>query len=309
MDHSYSVVGIIEDKRFVLKKNVDFQTAIETSIDEEKKFESIEIVQDYELTVLADNILVVSDTNMMYEETLSLLDRPAILNEQFIFLGNFICDNEGFSEYMDYLINLKYKMQEYCVLVRGRNEHNLLEYIEGRESYIGNRDEVQAMIESIEDNLLSPLSQLPVTHPHYYTLLKETVLFYENDKFIFVSSGLDLNTSRWRNTQKKDLFNATEEFYGTKNDIGKTVVFGDKPVTELNNSMAVRPWIDLETKKIGINGDCINGGKLLAFLVHGEDTHFIGVRNRLTRRRSYDFVSAGSQNFNKKPESIKRIYN
>lgn len=304
MDESYSVVGIIDNKRFIIEKKVDFQQAVESSVDVESKYDSVEIVQDYELTILVENVLVVSDTNMMLEETMLLLDRPDSLHEQYIFLGNFISKNKGFVEYMKYLVQLKNTKKEHCVFVKGRNEYNLLEYIHGTEQYIGNAEEIQEMITTIEEDLKTSLINLPMLYPQFYMLLRESISFYENDKYILVPSGLDLTTPLWRNSSPELLITPNESFYTKANLTGKTIVFGDKPVTELHKSTVIRPWIDLETNKIGINGDCLNKGKLLALLVHGEDTHFISVRNVRTRKRSYDFIPTNSENFNKKPESI-----
>lgn len=289
MKDTYSVVGTINGKECILLKDVSFQEAAEHCMKQGEFFEKVSIIQDYEMMYKAENLLIVSDCNMMLKETKDLLVRPKELHEQFIFLGNFICGGPGFYDFMSYLVQVKEQKGKECVFVRGKNEHNLLEYINHTENYVGDLSEVKSMIEDIEEELTFPLFTLKEHFPKFYDILNESLPYYENDHYILVSGSIDLASDRWREDDTEKLFVTEDDFLLGENKTGKTVVFGNRPVQTMNKLGVPRPWINNKENKIGINGDCKGFGKLLALLVHGDSRCFIGIRHHETRRLVYAY--------------------
>ena len=289
MEDTYSVIGFNGQKETTIARNVTFQEAIEFSVDNDALYDKINITEEYELLYKAENVLVVSDCNMMLQETKNLLVRPEELKEQFVFLGNFICKGTNFYGFMSYLSELKRSMGENCVFVRGKNEHNLLAYINKTKDYIGEERDVQRMVDSIEASLTFSVFTLEQKFPEFFNILSGSLPFYENDQYILVSGGMDLSSGKWRDSAPAQFFQTDEDFLIAKNDTGKTIVFGTRTVQSLHPNGITRPWIKDASGKIAINGDCKNLGKLFALLIHGDDRCFINVSHHATRRISYAY--------------------
>ena len=288
MKDKYSVIGVENNFQRVIQEGLSFESALEIASDANEFFDKVSISLDHELKNPSKNILVFSDCQMMLGEVKSLLkDRPKDVNEQKVFLGNFITGDSKFSQFMDYLIKLKSSGED-IVLVRGRNEHNLLQAIDGTHSYVGTGEEVDNLLSGVEKQLKFPLKDMKSKKPEYYELIKNTHEYYENDKHIFVSGGLDLRGS-WRKTPVEQLYNTTQEFIRSENNTGKIIVFGSEPVVVLNRVSLIKPWFNPEADKIGINGDVRHDGRLIGLVISGEQRNFIGIRTLNKRKKTYAY--------------------
>lgn len=288
MKDKYSVIGVENNFQRVIQEGLSFESALEVASDANEFFDKVSISLDHELKNPSKNILVFSDCQMMLGEVKSLLkDRPKDVNEQKVFLGNFITGDSKFSQFMDYLIKLKSNGED-IVLVRGRNEHNLLQAIDGTHSYIGTEKEVDNLLSGVEKQLKFPLEDMKSKKPEYYELIKNTHKYYENDKHIFVSGGLDLRGS-WRKTPVEQLYNTTQEFIRSENNTGKIIVFGSEPVVVLNRASLIKPWFNPEADKIGINGNVRHDGRLIGLVISGEQRNFIGIRTLSKRKKTYAY--------------------
>lgn len=275
---SYIVTGVKNAHKNIIARDLSFSEALALTKQKANEYDTVQIEETHEISNTPDKFLVVADCNMHLKELKLLLGIPKHPEEQVVFLGNYVSDNTGFSTFLSYLVKLTKNRR--CVFVKGKNEHNLLEYIHQTDRYIGNLKEIQAMIRSIEEDLGFPLYSLPEKFPDFYHILSESIDFYENDRYIFVSGGLDLSTDYWRQTPSELLLETTEDFLLTPNETGKKIVFGDKSVRLLNRTHLVRPWFNMKKDKIGINGDCKENGKLLGMFIYEDSTYYLGIRNK-----------------------------
>lgn len=276
-EETYTVIGTKGEKEYILAENQSFEEAIMVIEKKNDFYDNLNISEEYMLEDKPLNFVVVSDAKMMLSETKILLERPISFKEQFIFLGNFIDEGPGFYEFMSYLVQLNKRRD--CIFVKGKNEYNLMEYINQTERYLSPVKEVASMIESIEKELHFPVYAMKTKFPDFYDILSNTIDFYENDNYIFTSGGVDLELDRWKQSQPEELFETTETFIIEKNLTNKTVVFGGLPVSFLNRSLIIKPWFNATRDKIGINGNCKAGGKLLGLFIHDNIQSFMGVRN------------------------------
>lgn len=290
-DFTYTLVGQLKGDLFTIAQDVDFQEAVEMSIDHNHLYDTIHIKQEHEIITRSENILIVSDTQGMLKETKLLIEeRPKDLKEQIVFLGNFISKDESFIDYMSYLVDLISRKD--CVFVLGKNEYNLLECMNGTHNYIGLLDDVSALIESVEASCGCALVDLKTVMPDVYRILNTAVKYYETDAYIFTSGGLDLGTDSWRQSPPEALHQTTPDFIVDANNTAKTIVFGSTPVRHINSDEQNRPWINRSQKKIGINGDISNYGKLIALLVHDTDRCFISIRHQKTRNVAEAYIGS-----------------
>lgn len=286
----YTVTGTQNDEEYVVGRDLSFEAAIALIKEKNGIYEHLAISEERQLKNMPTRFVIVADCNMMLKELKALLAIPKEPTQQVVFLGNYIANGEGFYAFMSYLVELTKKRD--CVFVKGRNEHNLLEYIHQTDAYIGDLKEVAAMVRKIESDLSFPLYSLPEKFPEFYAILNESVNFYENDRYIFVSGGLDLTTEYWKHTADDLLLETTETFLLTPNETGKKVVFGNQSVRYLNKTTLVRPWFNVKRDKIGINGDCKNKGKLLGMFIYEESIYYLGIRNMAERQRKNDIPLA-----------------
>lgn len=286
---SYSVVGTLDGVEHVVAKSVGFQEAIEVSVDKSNSFDNINIVEEYELIFRHDTIFVLPNCDMLLKETRKMLRRKSKMDEQAVLLGNFIGPHEGFFKFMKYLIQQKKEKGKYLVFVKGKNEHNLMEYINQTKQYIGLEDDVVKLIQAIEDDLGYSLLLLENKHPEIYKIINEALPYYENSQYILTSGGIDLSTSKWRETAPENLYETQNDFLKAKNNTGKTIVFGGIPVSSLHENGSVRPWFDSGNKKICLDGNCRKDGKLLSAIFTEDDSYFLSVRKDKPEKNYYGY--------------------
>lgn len=278
----FSVVGYRKSTVYILAENATFDEAYQTIEKRGHQFENINIIEEKRVESTPKNLLVVANAEGMLNETKELLDRPVKLKETFLFLGNYIAPGKGFYDYMNYLTQLQKKRK--CLFVKGKNEYNLLQYIHESENYIGDKKQVLSFIKEIEEELSFNLTTLPKRFPDMYNILKNSSDFFENDAYIFVSGGLDLEIAYWKQTPIQDMLETTTNFLLQVNQTEKKIVFGNIPVTILRKSGTLRPWINGAQDKFGINGDCRNGGKLYGMSILDGNHSFIGIRSKSSKK-------------------------
>lgn len=288
MEDKYSVLGTENGFQRVIGEGMTFKEAVKLVNQTNDYFTDIKISLDYELRNPSGNILVFSDCEMrLYEVRKLLAERTEDLREQFIFLGNYLSKDKGFIPFMNYLVKLRDGGKD-IVFVRGVNEHNLHQKINHLDNFIGDSIYRKEMFDSIEEQLGFKLEELFYRNIDYFNLINSSYSYFENDEYIFTSGGLDLS-GYWRESLPEHLHKTTDEFIKSKNYTGKTIVFGDKPVEELNNSAFKKPWINKDHKKIGINGRVRQRGRLIGLSVLDGEEYFIGIRHKDTRIKTYAY--------------------
>ena len=288
MEDKYSVVGVDRGFERVISEGMAFEEALKVADASRKLFDKVSISLDYNMRKPNQNMLVFSDVEMMLPELKKLLaDRPEELDEQIVFLGNFITGDLGFVDFMNHLLHMK-EDGENIILVRGANEHNVLEAAHATHQYVGNKKEYNEMIKGIESQLGYPLRQLRKRNSRFYHLLNNSYTYFENDKHIFVAGGLNLN-GFWRESKPKDLYITSNSFLRSPNNTDKTIVFGDREVVKLNGTVFRKPWINEDQQKIGINGNVRNFGRLIGLSIIEGNRYFVGIRHRKRRVKTYAY--------------------
>jgi serine/threonine protein phosphatase 1 len=201
-----------------------------------------------------ERILAVGDIHGSYGKLVSLMKKIKIRPEhdRLVFIGDYIDRGERSKEVIDYLIELKKEMPS-TVFLLGNHEHMLLEYLSGKNinpflfnggqktlnSYLG-----EGRLQYLQD----PKKVFPADHLDFYRSCQP---YFESDDYIFVHAGLRRGIA----LERQDLFDLLwirEEFYYSKTNFGKTVIFGHTPFPE--------PFVF--HNKVGIDTGAVYGNKL-----------------------------------------------
>ena len=201
-------------------------------------------------------LFAVGDIHGCYAMLLELMERLPYhdASDRMIFMGDYIDRGEHSREVVDYLVAFKKKHPQ-TVFLLGNHEQMLLDYLDGSDirpylvnggqktlnSYTGNQGTL---------NHRNPQAYFPQAHLEFFYSLVPT--FEENDYF-FVHAGLRAGIPI-REQSLSDLLWIREEFYFSKFDFEKTIIFGHTPFPE--------PFI--YNKRIGIDTGAVYGNKLTA---------------------------------------------
>lgn len=283
-DTTYSVVGYREDRTTeVVAEHVTFDIAIKKIKEHNDSFLNVSIIEEKDIVPLPSDLYIIANAEGYIEETRELFYRPIYLNETFVLAGNF-AGAKNFPQFMKYLLAFKEKRP--CIFIRGKNEHNILERINGTEDYIGNIREVRSMINAIENSLGYHLMALPHNMPKVYQLINNTKDYFENDTHIIVSGGVDLSMPFWKQSTKESLYNTSDEFLKYENYTDKTIIFGDKTTQELSSDeRSYGIWQNKKGDKVGINGNCPGGKKLLGLSILKGEMNYLTARNKEKRKK------------------------
>lgn len=116
--------------------------------------------------------------------------------------------------------------------------------------------------------IFSPLkvkNYIQETYPHIIQLLKDTLLYYETNRYIFVHAGFNPFLKDWKNSNVSDFMWIRNAFIYQKNETGKIAVFGHTNTYLLHNEKDNNGiWIDRWKTKVCIDGGagsnrCLNG--------------------------------------------------
>jgi len=201
-----------------------------------------------------EKILAVGDIHGCYAKLVGLMEQIKIYSEKdiLVFLGDYIDRGDQSKEVVDYLVQLK-KQRRNTVFLLGNHEQMLLEYLNGEmikpylinggqktlNSYRGEKDPCACQ---------DPMTLFPVEHLEFFNSL---IPYFEFQEYVFVHAGLRSGIPIERQ-ELSDLLWIREDFYFSKFDFGKTIVFGHTPFPE--------PFVF--DKKIGIDTGAVYGNKL-----------------------------------------------
>lgn len=280
-DTQYSLVGYITtEETVVLGKHLKFNEIVLIIEELKDKYQSFNIIEEKMVVPMPTNLFIVANAECHLSETRELFFRPSHLKETYIMAGNFVGPH-NFIKYMNFL--LAFKQRKAFVFLRGKNEHNVLEYIHQTYCYIGDVSLAINLIQSIEDELGYSLKELPNKEPHIYDLIQSSTDYFENDTHIVVSGGVDLTIPFWKQSDKQHLYCTTNNFLDKSNYTGKIIVFGDATIDSLNNETNYGVWKNTKENKIGINGDVSGGNKLFALSILNGQTNYLTARNKRAR--------------------------
>ena len=96
--------------------------------------------------------------------------------------------------------------------------------------------------------------------------IKKLPLFYEDDKFIYVHAGLNLNYPIREQTED-DLLWVREEWTDRLNTLNKTVIFGHTPVQWITNNNLQKEPLFYDNKIAIDTGGCFDNGRFTALII------------------------------------------
>jgi serine/threonine protein phosphatase 1 len=173
---------------------------------------------------------------------------PDPLQDELVFLGDYIDRGPQSKEVIDYVLEIKEKYPRSVFLI-GNHEFMFLEYLTNRKEpwtfLLNGGIETVHSYELIGDD---PEANLPADHYAFFNSLKP---YYETEDYIFVHAGLRADVPLQEQTLD-DLLWIRREFIESTHDFGKLVVFGHTPVP--------RPL--MHHNKLGIDTGAGYGGML-----------------------------------------------
>lgn len=179
-------------------------------------------------------------------------------NRKFIFLGDYVDRGPSSADVVNSLIS--FSANNSCIFLRGNHEQMLLDVQNGSSIEQWSRNGGKSTIQSYMNE--NKKFELPYQHFHFY---RNTKLFYETEKYVFVHAGLDPEYSVAKNLEDESMhedFMWQRDHLHEQNFWDKTVVFGHTPISTplVKNNM------------IGIDTGCVfknlHGlGKLTAVLL------------------------------------------
>lgn len=252
-------------------------------------FESIAIIKDKHLSNKARETIVIGDSNNSKKEVEHILNstqfnhnlEKGVALEQLVFLGNMVGENEGFLEYMKYLIELQ-SLIEFnenkipIAFIRGINEYHLINFIEDK--YYEYPDFMIPIFNRIENEINSKIQNLPLKHPEIWKFLQSTIKYYENNKYIFIPSNIHQNMS-WKKTSDDYYYSFDPQFILEPNKTGKIIIFGGIPAYILTGNRFSSVWINAAGNKICLNGcPSDKNGKVLGMYITEDEFSHISAR-------------------------------
>jgi serine/threonine protein phosphatase 1 len=197
-----------------------------------------------------NRIYAIGDIHGSYDKLLSLMERIDIRwsYDTLVFLGDYIDRGSRSFEVLEFLSALKKEHPE-TIFLKGNHEAMFLDFLAGIRTltYIYNGG--QETIDSYYRNS-SRRERLEIPKEHL-DFLNSLVLCHQTGDHIFVHAGLRPGVPVEEQAEE-DMLWIREPFISTRNDLGKTIVFGHTPFPE--------PFI--ESGKLGIDTGAVYGNRL-----------------------------------------------
>jgi serine/threonine protein phosphatase 1 len=216
---------------------------------------------------MRERIFAIGDIHGCFLKLARLMEKIKLNSEKdiLVFLGDYIDRGDQSKEVVDYLVRLRSR-QPSTVFLLGNHEQMLQEFLGGENinPFLVNGGK-KTLDSYFGDNRLyssqDPRTIFPPEHLRFFNSLSP---HYETENYIFVHAGLREGIP----LGSQDLFDLLwirEDFYFSKFDFGKTVIFGHTPFQ--------KPFI--YKNKIGIDTGAAYGNKLTCLEL--PDMKFISV--------------------------------
>lgn len=211
--------------------------------------------------------IVIGDTHGCYNELKALyatLRKNGVYNkrkDRLIFLGDYIDRGSDSRKVVGFIKNLQ-KHNKNVIALMGNHEDMFLNYLKGvDDSWTWNGS--NATIESYKGYVKHFNNDIE--------WMKSLPLYYEDEHFIYVHAGIDVNKPMAEQS-KHTLLWVREPFIYNHNEYHKRVIFGHTPTFNLNSdSKPVKTY----NNNVDIDTGCVFGGALTALVIEdGEISGF-----------------------------------
>lgn len=195
-------------------------------------------------------IYAIGDIHGCFDKLQKLFELiPVAVNDEIVFLGDYIDRGPDSKKVIDFILNLKSKRENKVVCLKGNHEKMFLDFLEGKNEDIFFANGGMATVKSYSEN---GSFRVPTEHLDFFKSLK---LYHETEDYIFVHAGLVPNKALSEQSED-DLLWIRGDFIFSNLKIGKKVIFGHTP------SKSYLPYFDND--KIGIDTGAVYGGFLTA---------------------------------------------
>lgn len=169
-----------------------------------------------------------------------------------LFIGDYIDRGPDPKGVVDCILEIR-KSMDHVVCLRGNHEQMFLNYYcehRDEELFMHNGGLITLISYGIVKEKRAENMPMPESHLQFFSTLQP---FYETDQYIFVHAGLRPGIPLEKQSTD-DLLWIRQEFFGSRYDFGKTVIFGHTPISY------GLPY--MEKNKIGIDTGAVYGGRL-----------------------------------------------
>lgn len=214
-----------------------------------------------------DKVFAIGDIHGCYNLLESILSKWNPMEEQLIFLGDYLDRGPDSSKVIQKVMQLT---QEHDVItLSGNHERLFLSWLEKPEELseyylnpkVGGAATVQSLLDLPNFNIAASnfsIKELTTKIQKEQTKIVEFVKslrrFYLWGPFLFVHAGISPLEENFRNTKEEDLYWIREEFYKVPHKAKEIVVFGHTPTVLLNDDRSSNIWLSPCQKKLGIDG-------------------------------------------------------
>lgn len=207
--------------------------------------------------------IVIGDTHGCYNELKELLNNLVESGEynkdtdKLIFLGDYI-DRGKDSRLVVKLVRSLQKDNKNVIALMGNHEDMLLNYYKGIDNWwtfnghYTTLDSYEGFKEQFQDDI---------------KWMRTLPLYYEDDYFVYVHAGVDVNKSL-EEQDSHTLLWTREEFIYAEKEYHKRVIFGHTPTINLIGEY--KP-VCTDTNNIDIDTACVYGGNLTALIIEDDE--------------------------------------
>jgi serine/threonine protein phosphatase 1 len=215
-------------------------------------------------------VWVISDIHGMYDQLVMLL-RKIDLNDQVIFLGDYIDRGPDSKKVLDLLIALK--QDRNYIFLMDNHEDMMLDYFDKTNKYMEGiwfYNGSSSTLKSFNYNV----------GKEYLDFIRDLLLYYEleikGQKYLYVHAGVKPGKSL-NHQDKHDLLWIRDEFLLMKEQYyDYTIIHGHTPTQFINgeDKIFIKKGINNKIISVDIDTGCVYGGKLTAFGI-SEDNKYI----------------------------------
>jgi serine/threonine protein phosphatase 1 len=228
---------------------------------------------------MAGRLLVVGDIHGCRHELDVLLTGFGLVpGDTVVFLGDYVDRGPDVRGVIDRLLALAENRAVRSIFLRGNHEDMLLGYL-GRggqygEAFLANGGDVTLRSYGIAGRA-SPARFEAALPPRHLEFIEATQLLYAEGDYLMVHAGVHPDRTLDRQVAH-DLLWIRDEFIARPHRLGKTVIFGHTP---LSNVLEDLPY------KIGIDTGCVYGGMLTGLELPSLTVHAVRRASGVVDRR------------------------